>query len=236
MYLLHFHWVSVLFFVNLMQILFISGITEIVWWYDFLSFCCEHYIILYYMIVNYYNLIYFALFYTFFFEPIFYISELVRLLLMGPDTHFGKIRLNFNKRLNFTIFDIYVNESVMSWIYDQGNVSLNLFLLFVPVFLFLLLFLFYFFFLYSLSFPVFTALGNVFVLLSNMLICPSIVCLFMIYASLLASTFAFFSLWGPYVPHCSSFHNDDQNQSFVYCGCYSYSIFTDIMLHFNFFF
>ena len=139
MYLLHFHWVWVLFFVNLMQILFISGITEIVWWYDFLSFCCDC------MIVNYYNLIYFALLYTFFFEPIFYINELVRLLLMGPDTLFGKIRLNFNKRLNFTIFDIYVNESVMSWIYDQGNVSLNLFLLFVPVFLFLLLFLFYFF-------------------------------------------------------------------------------------------
>lgn len=55
-------------------------------------------------------------------------------------------------------------------------------------------FFFFIFFLYSLSFPVFTALANVFVLLSNMLICPSIVCLFLIYASLLAWTFAFFFL------------------------------------------
>lgn len=55
-------------------------------------------------------------------------------------------------------------------------------------------FFFFIFFLYSLSFPVFTALANVFVLLSNMLICPSIVCLFLIYESLLAWTFAFFFL------------------------------------------
>ena len=138
-------------------------------------------------------------------------------LLMGPDTHFGKIRLNFNKRLNFTIFDIYVKESVMSWIYDQGNVSLNPFLLFVPVFLFLFLFLFYFF--------------SLFIVFSSIYCTGQRFCFAIQYVDLSEHCLSFldlrvsscmnicflfphicyFSLWGPYVPHCSSFHNDDQN-------------------------